>query len=139
MVYPLPENIEIEIKLEHSHLLKRSDGIVEIRCADDFTYDIKHIRENHHYLKRFAITEKVLVLSFTENFTSISSEARSYIALGLHKDYVAAEAVLIHSLPQRLLANFFMKLNSPIVPAAYFAYSLKKVAENWLLQHKREF
>lgn len=139
MIYPLPENIEVEVVLEHSHLLKRTDGIVEIRCANDFTYDVEDVKENHSFLKEFAVTEKVLVLSFAEDFTSITNEARNYIAKGYHKDFIAAEAFLIHSLPQRLLANFFVKLNNPTVPAAYFAYSYKDLAEKWLREHETKF
>lgn len=136
MIYPLPENIELKVELDHSLILKRSDGIVEIRCSDDFIYDIKHIKENHHYLKQFASTEKVLVLSFAENYTSITNEARNYTAKGHHKSFIAAEAFLIHSLPQRLLANFYIKISQPIVPAAYFLYQYKDLAEKWLFKHR---
>lgn len=136
MIYPLPENVDVEFKLEHSLILKRSDGIVEIRCADDFTYDLAHIIENHSYLKQLASTEKVLVLNFVEKFTSVTDEARNYVSEGPHKDFIAAEAFLIHSLPQRLLANFFMRISKPIVPAAFFAYHDKASAEKWLLKHR---
>lgn len=138
-MYPLPEHIEAEIKLEHSHILKRIDGIVEIRCTDDFIYDVQQVKENHHYLKEFAVTEKVLVLSFTEAFTSITNEARAYIAKGYHRDYVAAEAFLIHSLAQRLLANFFVTIGNPIVPVSFFNYKDKDVSEKWLLEHRKPF
>lgn len=135
-MYSLPENIEIEIILEHSHILKRSDGIVEIRCADDFTYELSHILENHDCIKKFAITEKVLVLNFAGHYTSVSNEARNYVARGEHKSFIAAEAFLIHGLPQRLLANFFISINKPVVSAAFFNYKDKSLAEKWLFEHR---
>ena len=99
--YPLPENIEFEVKFAHSLILKRSDGIIEVRCEDDFTYDVEDIKQNHGCLKNLMLSEKLLVLNFTERFTSITNNARSYLAEGSHKEFIAAEAFLIHSLPQR--------------------------------------
>lgn len=138
-MYPLPENIEVEIILEHSHIIKRSDGIVEIRCAEDFTYELSHILENHDCLKKLAVTEKVLVLNFAGRYTSVSNDARAYVAKGNHKSFIAAEAFLIHGLAQRILANFFMKISKPIVPAAFFNYKDKAAAEKWLFEHRTKF
>lgn len=135
-MHSLPENIEVEFILEHSHIIKRSDGIVEIRCEDDFTYELSHILENHDCLKKLAITEKNLVLNFAGHYTSVSNEARNYVALGGHKHFIAAEAFLIHGLPQRILANFFLSFNKPVVPAAFFNYQDKSLAEKWLFEHR---
>lgn len=132
--YPLPSHVIAEVKLPHSLLLQRADGIVEIRCADDFTYETEHIMENQHYLKQFAGNGKVRVLNIIGKYTSITNEARTHIAKGGHKDFIAAEAFLIQSLPHRLLAQFFIKANKPVVPAKYFAYDQKEEAEKWLFQ-----
>jgi hypothetical protein len=136
MNYPLPENIEMRIELKHSLILKRSDGITEIRCPDDFTYELEHVLENHKILKEISFGRKLLMLSFTERYTSISSEARTYLQSGPHKDFIAAEAFLIHSLPQRLLAQFYVNVSRPAVPANYFAYSDKEAAEKWLFWYQ---
>lgn len=137
--YPIPKNIESEINFGHSLILKRSDGIVEIRCADDFTYDVGHIVENHIYLKKISNGKKLLILNFTAQFTSITGEARTYIAMGNHKEFISAEAFLIHSLPQRILANFFVRVSNPVVHASYFSYKDRIAAENWLRQFETEF
>lgn len=132
--YPLPLHIKTEIKLVHSLILQREDGIVEIRCADDFTYDTEHIIENQQYLKELAGDGKVRVLNIVGRYTSITNNARAHIAKGEHKDFISAEAFLIQSLPHRLLAQFFIKANKPLVPAKYFAYHQKTEAEIWLSQ-----
>lgn len=116
----------------HSTISQRDDGIIELRCADDFTYDVEHIKENQAILKEMGHGEKVVVLNFTGHFTSITNAGRKHISDGGHKDYIAAEAFLIHSLPQRLLANFYMKINKPVVPTAYFSYDEREQAEEWL-------
>lgn len=137
MIYPLPENIEYEILLGHTTIYKRSDGIIEIRCANDFTYDVEHIQENHQFLEELAAGEKLLVLNISEKYTSITSEARDYISKGYHCGFIKAEAFLIHSLAQRILANFFVKITKPKVPATYYDYKDKEKAEIWLDSFKK--
>lgn len=118
--------------MKHTLFLVRLDGIIEARCLDNFTYDVEHIKENLDYLESIAITKKLLVLNCAAPFTSISPEARSYIAGGPHHHIIKAEAYVIHSLAQKLLAQFFIKVNKPIVEANYF--NSKVVAEQWLLK-----
>lgn len=137
ITYPIPENIESQIDFEHSLILKRNDGIIEIRCADDFTYDVGHIKENHTYLKQISNGRKLLILNFTALFTFITAEARAYIAKGTHQDFIAAEAFLIHSLPQRILANFYTRVSKPKVYSNFFNYKDKDAAEKWLMQFKQ--
>lgn len=132
MHYKLPENIQYEILLGHSSIYKREDGIIEIRCANDFTYDIADIKENHHFLEELAEGQKLLILNISEKYTSITSEARDYISKGHHEGFIKAEAFLIHSLAQRILANFFIKITKPKIPAAYYDYKDKEKAEAWL-------
>ena len=132
LIYPLAENIDFEILLGHSTIYKRSDGIIEIRCANDFTYDVEHIKENHHFIEELTEGKKALILNISEKYTSITSEARDYISKGHHENFIKAEAFLIHSLAQRILANFFIKMTKPKVPANYFDYKDKEKAEAWL-------
>lgn len=132
MLYSFPANIEYEILLGHSTIYKRSDGIIEIRCANDFTYDVDDIKENHHFLEELAEGKKLLILNISEKYTSITSEARDYVSKGPHEGFIRAEAFLIHSLAQRLLANFFIKMTKPRVPATFFDYKDKEKAEAWL-------
>jgi hypothetical protein len=138
VTYSIPENIESQIDFGHSLILKRCDGIIEIRCADDFTYDVAHIIENHNYLKSICNNHKLLILNFTSPYTSITSEARTYIAKGKHQSFIVAEAFLIHSLPQRILANFFTRISQPKVYSSFFNYKDKESAEKWLIQFKNQ-
>ena len=136
MKVPLPANIEKQTDLDHSLLIKRTDGIIELRCGDAVNYTTKMVMENHAVLKEFAGSQKALVLTFAGQYTLVSANARSYTAKGPHKDYVAAEAFLINSLPQKLLGNFFLKVNKPVVPANVFLIADQAKAEQWLRKHK---
>lgn len=127
-----PIRILATFNLGHSTITQRNDGIIELHCSDDFTYDVEHIVENQACLKEISKGGKVAVLNFTGHFTSITNAGRKHISDGGHQDYIAAEAFLIHSMIQRMLAGFYMKINKPIVPTAYFSYDEKDKAEEWL-------
>lgn len=131
-MYTLPENIIDKIQLSHSLLMKRADGIIEIRCGEDITYDVKEIEENHEAIKKLAQGKKVRVISIAAKYTMITTEARQYVAKGYHKDFICAEALLIHSLAQRMLVQFYLRLFKPIVPGKFFAINDKDAAEKWL-------
>ena len=118
--------------LGHTIFLLRSDGIVESQCADNFTYEVQHIIENLEYLKTLVKEEKLLILNCVAPFTQISTEARDLLASGTHSNIIKAEAFVIHSLAQKLIAQFFIKVNKPVVKANYFKD--KREAEKWLLK-----
>ncbi len=125
-----------EIKNKHSHLKKRDDGIVEIHCSDDFIYELKHVQENLAVLQTFAQQQPVSVINISKQNTSMSVEAISFTAKGAHASYVLAEAVVITSLTQKILGNFYLKINKPKVPTAFFN-SLNE-AEKWILLLKQK-
>ena len=108
----------------------RDDGIVEINCANDFEYDVAAIQQNLEHVKKLAKGKKLLVLNLSKEYTSVSKEARDLIGFGFHKEFIMAEAFVIHTLGQLLLGNLFMRINKPIVPAKLF--KTKAAAEIWL-------
>ena len=127
-----PNAVEAEFDLGHSRIYKRKDGIVEIHCTDNFIYDIKHVQENHICLQKIANGGKVAVLSLTGKFTGITAELRDYLAFGYHHTFISAECFIIHSLAQRLIANFYIKVHSPKVPMRYFNLKDWALAEKWI-------
>lgn len=137
MNYPLPDNIVDKVELPHSLHIKRADGIVEVRCVENIYYDVKEVKENHEVLKQFAGNGKVPVLNITTKYNLISNAAGEFLSRGPHKDFIAAEAFLIHSLAQRLLARFYFSVFKPIVPAGYFAFAERDQAENRLRTFKQ--
>lgn len=136
MDYPLPEHIVEKVEFPHTLIMLREDRVAEIRCGENTTYDIAEIKENHAVLKKMANGKPLVVLNIAAKYTLITDEARSYLAEGHHKSFIAAEAFLIQSLPQRLLARFYVTLIKPPVPTKYFDYKNKEEAEKWLLCYK---
>jgi len=129
---PLPGYIADQKNLGHSLIMKRLDGIIELRCADVVAYTPEKIKENHEWIKKFADGKKALVLTIAGEYTYVEPEARRYTSQGHHRHFVAAEAFLIRSLPQRVIGMLFLKINRPIVPARLFSIHHKEKAEEWL-------
>lgn len=127
-------DIIAKIDLGHTIFIQRSNGIVEAHCSDNFTYEIEHIKENLENLKRLSSNGKLLMLNCLEPYTLLSSEARLFIAKGSQIDFIQAEAYVLQSLAQKLIATFFIRVDKPKVPTNFFVK--KEEAEKWLLKFK---
>jgi hypothetical protein len=125
-------NIIAKIDLGHTVFIKKANGIVEAQCSDNFTYEIEHIKENLECLKSLAENGRLLMLNCLEPYTQLSAEARFFIAKGSHINIIKAEAFVIQSFAQKLIANFFIKVDKPKVPMNFFLK--KEEAEKWLLK-----
>ena len=119
-----------EIVVEQGKIALRADGIIEIHSTDHFEYDVKHVLENYDYIKKLKTTEKALILNVVGYNATMTKEVREYVAKGYHQSFIKAEAFVIKSLAHKLLANFYLKINKPIVPTGFF--NSKVDAEKWL-------
>ncbi len=131
-----PQNFLERFDLGHTKIFKRSDGIIEVLCADSVVYDIPHIIENHNCMQKLANGGKVIKLTLAGKDTSITVELRDYLAFGYHHTFIAAECFLIDSLAQRIIANFYFKVHKPKVPMQYFSFKDRALAEEWLNNYK---
>lgn len=119
------------VYLSHSTVMLRKDGILEVSCKNDFEYDVKHIREMlEAYSRLLKKEEKAPVLIVSQEYTSITSAGMKYSAGPEGTKYSKAEAFVIHSLFQKMLANFYLNFNKPKVPTRFFNEYIK--AERWL-------
>ncbi|NBG67214.1 DUF7793 family protein [Acidiluteibacter ferrifornacis] len=79
---------------------------------------------------------RVLVLvSITKEFINFTDEARSTFVNEQKKDATAFKmALLIKGLADKIVANFFIRYNKPIVPTKIFSKREKAIA--WLLEEQ---
>jgi len=79
---------------------------------------------------------RVLVLvSITKEFINFTDEARSTFVNEQKKDTTAFKmALLIKGLADKIVANFFIRFNKPIVPTKIFSKREKAIA--WLLEEQ---
>jgi hypothetical protein len=70
------------------------------------------------------------VLADSRNSIEHSEEVRSYYASEDVAKHISAMAILIDSLPTRLIGNFFIKINKPYFPTKLFTAEVEAV--KWL-------
>jgi len=119
-----------KIVLNHSTLILRADSILELYTNDNHEYTIACVKENVKASGKLTSEKKVPVLIIGGAFTSVTKEAREFMASQESLMYSKAEAFLVTSLPQKILINFYIKFNKPLVPTQTFIE--KEKAIDWL-------
>lgn len=114
----------------HTKVLKRDDGIVEVTCGEDLTYDVEHLFEMNTATSRLVNKQRVPVLFLVGKNTTITQDAMKYGATEEATQFSAAEAYVIHSIAQKILANFYLRIHKPPVPTKFF--DDRAAAEAWL-------
>jgi hypothetical protein len=123
-----------EIVVEHSFkAILYDNGIVEVTWDSSVSLiEISHIVQVREVLLTLGGGKKVPVFFSIPNFLHISDEAKKYAASNESGMYTIANAILITNLGQKLVFNFFMKINKPHIPTRSF--SARKEAFAWLLK-----
>ena len=107
------------IKNSHSEILLRSDNIVQVN-ASDHVYSIADIKENTKAIGDLTSNQKTLVLVITSEYSDIEPDARIFTSTPEAMKYSIAEAYVIKSLAQRLIANFMLNVRGFSVPLKFF-------------------
>ncbi|MBL1280793.1 MAG: hypothetical protein COA33_010990 [Fluviicola sp.] len=71
-----------------------------------------------------------------KSFASIEPELREWASESSGNHYTHSDALLIKSLPQKIIADFYMKVDKPNKPTKIF-YSLEK-AVKWTLERVKQ-
>lgn len=103
-------------------------GICITRVKANSFITISHAKENTQHIKSYGEAMPLLVDS--RNINSITKEARDHFAMRGRSPGVTAIAILIASPVSRLIGNFYMGLNKPVVPTKLFTEEDK--AMRWL-------
>ncbi len=114
----------------HTKVLKRDDGIVEVICGDKIHYEAQHLFEMHAANSRLVNKQRVPILFIVGKYTTISQEGMKYGATEEATVLSKAEAYVINSIAQKILANFYLRIYKPPVPTRFFDSKVK--AEEWL-------
>jgi hypothetical protein len=114
----------------HTKVLKRDDGIIEITCSENLTYDVEHLYEMHAATSRLVNKQRVPALFIVGKNTNITHDAMKYGATEEATQFSLAEAYVIHSVAQKILANFYLRIHKPPIPTKFF--DDRRSAEEWL-------
>ena len=98
----------------------RPDGIIHTHFYSGITIDVEHVVKINEVCGELTRGKKVPMLIDGDQLTIPSEEARTYVADKDSNPYSLAEAFIVRSLPQKLIANFFLRFNKPGRPTRMF-------------------
>jgi len=119
-----------QVDVPSALLIKREDNIIHIHIKLDMELGVEHIDEIYDARMQLSGRVKHPVLFTSTKFVVPSNEVREYLSTKKRNDYVSAEAIVIRSLPQRLITNFYIKFNKPTRPTKMFTDKNKAI--EWL-------
>ena len=108
----------------------RTDGIVEVRGANSHTSTVEEAREVAEIISMLGNKKPVPVLRIAGKYSDIGSGVREFMASEESQKNLVADAIVIHSLAQRIIGNFYLQVNRPRKPTRLFT-SIGE-AERWL-------
>lgn len=110
----------------------RPDGIAEVRVADDHICSLEEVQEVARVISVLGNRLPLPLLRIAGKFSDVEDGVREFMATDAWQNRIMAEAIVIHSLPQRILWNFYLKMNRPKKPTFIFTNENEAVA--WLRQ-----
>lgn len=120
-----------EFKGQHCSLALRSDGILQVGLTPDLTYDEQEAISVINDIYDFTENRKYLILVLSAKYSNITVEAMRVLATEKGMGYALAKAYVIDSLPQKIMANFYLRVFKSVEPVKFF--KTKEEAEIWLL------
>lgn len=107
----------------------RSDGLLQIHCKGD-TINLLSYKNVVEKIGEITHGKKVPILCTADEFLLPDEEVRKYMANPESNPYSLASALIIKSLSQKLVGNFFMTVLKPARPIRLF--TSKDEALKWL-------
>lgn len=112
-----------------------NNDTAEIRIQGDVEYELNDALETTSSVEQLGGGEKLFYLTIFGDRTIPSPEARNYCISENGSRFKAAEAIVIRSLSQKMVFNFMINVERPLVETKLFSNS--KDAQAWLSSLKR--
>ncbi len=107
-------------------------GIIKIVYQDDHEFNIIDAKESLMDIEQMTKGKTLPILKIPGKYSSIDNEARKFISSPEGMKHSSTEAFVTTFLPHRIIGNFYMKINKPVKPTAFF--ETEKQAVDWLKQ-----
>jgi hypothetical protein len=123
-----------ELEIAGVYVVSVNNGVLRIVIKENSFIELNHVKEIVEWRKSLNAQNPQLTLPDVRKAGSINKEAREYTSGAEVEGLDIAMAILADSLPMRILANFFIKMNQPPAPTKMF--TSEKKALNWLEKHR---
>ena len=108
------------IDIEAATIKLREDGIMHVHIKIKMNFELEHSMQIVAARTKLAAGQSYPMLYTATKFVIPSAEVREYVASESRSKLVSADAFVINSLPQRIIANFYRKFNKPVRPTKVF-------------------
>ena len=136
MNHPFLEGFLLEFRLPFADVfIDRNAGVLMVRYQESTAIDLsmgQHLVDSIYPFLKQGID--LGMTDATANYLSISKEARRFYSNNKSIALTKAHAIIVKSLSVRLLANFFVNFDNPIVPTKVF--NEFSDANKWLLKSR---
>lgn len=120
-----------EIVLSNAQVKLREDGIIQINIADNASISLKEMKEIVATIKKVTKGIPHPVLKLCGKYSEVEEDALAYLTKDIKKEYATAEALVCHSLAQKINISFFIKQDKQAaIPTRLFTDVNE--AETWL-------
>lgn len=119
-----------EIHLKKAVISLLDEGIIHIHIKSGNEIELSDAVFIVEAMEKLGGGKKYPILIDAGEFSSIDHEARIFSAAAESNIYTLADAIAYCNVAQKLLANFYVKYNKPVVPTEIF--SNKTDAILWL-------
>lgn len=110
-----------------------SDGVIEFSFDDSIqTVEIEHLKLMQQFACELGNGKKMPLLFYMHDFLVTAPDAQKYATSEEGTKYTSKVVVIVDSFAKRLIMNFFMRINKPIVPTK--AISEINEAHQWLTE-----
>lgn len=126
-----------QIEFEYAKVQLLSNGIIRIEMFDGYIIDLEEsvqINIAEGELLNGKLGEG-LIYMVAESTTQFTNEAREFSASKEGLRFSKAEAIIAKNLAQKIVVNFYLKINNPSVPSK--AFNTEEEAIEWLLTFKQ--
>jgi hypothetical protein len=130
----MPEYVSEKIQLRISSIQLREDGIMHIDIKGNELFILEDVHGLIEAAGKIGAGARFPNLITIGEYTIADTEARKFSSSPEGSIYKTADAFIIKSLSQVLVANFYVKVNKPFVPSHFFKKT--EEAEKWLEQFK---
>ncbi|MFZ5552363.1 MAG: hypothetical protein ACOZCO_04550 [Bacteroidota bacterium] len=106
-----------------------TNGVVVVEVIDNVVLDVSDLKEIVKKQGELTGNKKHPVVTIPSEFTSVTKEAREFMSGKQAAKYTLADAFIIRSLPQKILADFYIRFQKHAVPTKIFR--TKEEAVKW--------
>ena len=118
------------IKCRIATIALRSDNILHIDIKGDDLFVLSNVHEAMVAAYKIGKGKKFANLITIAPDCTADHDARALSTSAEGSKYKVADAFVIHSLAQKMVANFYMKFHKPVTPTKFFTSADDAI--NWL-------